>query len=105
MHEFDHSQVYDRVTKENLAHILMAQIDLAVALTDVISLVYPAAGLRSLDKLDYNAMHSMSPKVKECMNGLGRSYAWFQNTCPLHAEVKHHESISLYNGLTRIYFQ
>lgn len=104
-HEFEYSQVYDRATKAELAHILAAQIDLAVVLTDVISLVYPASGYRSFDKLDYNTMRSMSPKVKECMNSLGKSYAMFQSTCPLHIETRMHESVSLYNGLTRIYFQ
>lgn len=104
-HEFEFSQVYDRATKVELAHILAAQIDLAVVLTDVISLVYPARGYRSFDKLDYNTMRSMSPKVKECMNSLAKSYTLFQDTCPLHLGTRLHESVSLYNGLTRIYFQ
>lgn len=104
-HEFDSSHVYDKATKIELARILVAQIDLAVALTDVISLVYPATGFSSFDTLDYNAMRSMSPKVKQCMNALGRSYSAFQNSCTTPSQMMMHESVSLYNGLTRIYYQ
>ena len=104
-HEFDFSQVYDPATKADLARILTAQIDMAVGLTDVISLVYPASGYKALDRLDYNAMRAMGPRIDRAKQTFEACHTSFQSDIAGKMQARPHESVSLYLGLTQIYYQ
>ena len=103
--EFGTSRVYDRETKRDLARIFLAQLELAVELTDAISYVYPVNGFRSFDQLDYNTMHLMPPKIERCKDNLDAWYTKFKELIVLRALSNKHKSISLYSGLASIYYQ
>lgn len=101
--EFGSSCVYDRETKRDLARVFLTQLHLAVELTDALSYVYPVNGFRSFDKLDYNTMILMPSKIEKCKESLDAWYSRFKE-CVLPSARKH-KSVSLYTGLTSIYFQ
>jgi hypothetical protein len=103
--EFGSSRVYDRETKRDLARVFLAQLDLAVELTDAISYVYPVNGFRSFDKLDYNTMILMPSKIERCKENLDAWYSRFKECVVPGVWPKKHKSVSLYSGLTLIYFQ
>jgi hypothetical protein len=103
--EFGTSRVYDRETKRDLARIFLAQLDLAVELTDAISYVYPVNGFRSFDQLDYNTMLLMPSKIEQCKDNLDAWYTNFKELIVLRAFSNKHKSIALYSGLASIYYQ
>jgi hypothetical protein len=103
--EFTTSRVYDRETKRDLARVFFAQLDLAVELTDAISYVYPVNGFRSFDLLDYNSMLSMPSKIERCKTTLNAWHTKFKEILPAGAWQNKHKSVSLYSGLTSIYYQ
>jgi hypothetical protein len=103
--EFATSRVYDRETKRDLARIFLAQLDLAVELTDTISYVYPVNGFRSFDQLDYNSMLLMPSKIERCKERLDAWNTKFKEMLPPGVWPNKHKSVSLYRGLTSIYYQ
>ncbi|KAH6715892.1 hypothetical protein BKA61DRAFT_733726 [Leptodontidium sp. MPI-SDFR-AT-0119] len=103
--EFESSCVYDAETKRDLARIFLAQLDLAVELTDALSYVYPANGFLSFDKLDYNDLMSMPKKIESCKENLDSWHSRFNECVVPGAWSKKHKSVMLYSGLTSMYFQ
>jgi hypothetical protein len=100
--EFHFSQVYDPEIKRVLARILKAQLELSIVLTDLIALVYPQNSVRSFD---YNTLMGMPAKIQHCRADLDK---W--STRQQHMEKTfnlsqaRNKSISLFNGLTQIYY-
>jgi hypothetical protein len=103
--EFGSSHVYDIETKSDLARIFLSQLDLAIELTDPISYVYPANGFLSYDKLDYNATLLILSKIERCRKSLDTWNSKFRKSIPSGAGSSKHKSVSLYSGLTSIYYQ
>jgi hypothetical protein len=103
--QFGTSKVYDRETKSHLARIFISQLDLAIELTDLISYIYPANGFRSYDKLDWKATLLTLSKIKRCRESLDNWNFNFKKSILSAAGSTKHTSISLYGGLTSIYYQ
>ncbi|KAL2065772.1 hypothetical protein VTL71DRAFT_3442 [Oculimacula yallundae] len=99
------SCVYDAETKRDLIRVFLAQLDLAVELTDALSYVYPANGFRSFDILDYNEVMSMPKKIEMYLENLESWHTRFNEWVVPGAFSKKHKSVMLYSGLTSIYFQ
>jgi hypothetical protein len=102
--ELSTSRVYDKDTKRDLVRIFVAQLDLAVELTDAISYVYPVNGFRSFDFLDYNSMLLMPMKIERCKKRLDTWHSGFKEMLPPGTCFKH-KAISLYSGLALMYYQ
>lgn len=99
--EFEVSRVYDCETKRTLAELFIAQLDLSVALTDVISLVYP---VNSMMAFDFNNMMQMPAKIEQCRDALDTWLkGWREKSAGVSTHSKH-KSISLFSGLTQIYY-
>ena len=98
------SVVYDKNTKRQLAHVLFAQLDLAILLTDIMPLIYPARGLRTFDRLDHGAALAMSQKLKQNRVHLELWSENFEKYYDLEF-VTQHKSLVLFRGLTQIYHQ
>ena len=103
--EFCSSNVYDRETKNHLAKIFLSQLDLAIELTDLISHIYPARGIRSYDKLDLNATLQTLSKIQQCKESLDTWNSDFKKLVLSAAGSTKHKSLALYIGLTSIYYQ
>lgn len=103
--EFETSLVYDKETKIGLAKVFLAQLDLAVELTDLISYIYPANGFQSLDKLDSKNMLLMRSKILQCKKGLDAWNANSKRSICRSGWAKKHKSFALYSGMTSIYYQ
>jgi hypothetical protein len=103
--EFGSSHVYDRETKIVLAGIFLSQLDLAIELTDPIAYIYPANGFRSYDELDCNATLLTLSKIEQCRKSLDTWKSKFRKSIPSRAGSSKHKSVSLYSGLTSIYYQ
>jgi len=95
--EFNYSTVYDYETKRALAMILLAQMNLAVVLTDVLSLIYP------IKTLDYSTLMEMPTLMQDCRDGLHNWNSNLEETSALFGSS--HDSVSLFHGLTQIYYQ
>lgn len=96
--ELSYSKVYDFETKIILNRILEKQIELAIILTDVLEVIYPVG------QLDYNCLMKMPSKIgvvrrrlEEWMSKLHISFDA--------AERERHKSVTLFFGLTEIYYQ
>jgi hypothetical protein len=103
--EFGNSNVYDRETKSHLARIFLSQLDLAIELTDLFSYIYPANGFQSYDRLDWNATLLSLSKIKRCRESLDTWNSNFRKSILSAAGSTKHKSVSLYSGLTSIYYQ
>ena len=103
--EFGSSNVYDRETKSHLARIFLSQLDLAIELTDLISYIYPANGIRSYDNLDWKATLLTLSKIQQCKESLDTWNSDFKKSVLSAAGSTKHKSLSLYIGLTSIYYQ
>jgi hypothetical protein len=103
--EFGKSRVYDEETKRDLATVLLAQIDLAIELTDPISYIYPANGFQSFDKLGYGDRLLMQPKIKRCGESLDIWHSGFEQSIGAGTWPTKHKSVVLCAGLTSIYYQ
>jgi hypothetical protein len=95
--EFNYSTVYDYETKRALAMILLAQMDLAVVLTDVLSLIYP------IKTLDYSTLMEMPNLMQSCRDGLHSWNSHLEDTSALFGSSN--DSVTLFHGLTQIYYQ
>lgn len=103
--EFRSSYVYDPETKRDLARVFVAQLDLAVELTDALALLYPINGFHSFDNLDYNDMKSMPKKIEQCQDSLDTCHSRHKDWLELGPWSRKHKSVVLYTGLTSIYLQ
>ena len=104
--EIHHSEVYDAETKRLLARVLRVQCELAMVLTDVIMLVYTPNGFgqpRSMTETEF------SQTIREIEAFRGNLMQWSNDAksalgLGLNSD-KVHESVTLYSGLTFLYFQ
>lgn len=98
--------VYNGQTKRILAVILTAQIELAIELTDIISLVYPTSGHKTLDSLDCNALMEVPLRIQRHRQALEN---WSKRTqesiLAQRLRLTPHKSVFLFYEMTRIYFQ
>lgn len=104
--EIHHSEVYDPETKRLLVRVLQVQCELAMVLTDVIMLVYAPNGFgqpRSMTEPVFSHKISEVKESRKCLMG------WSNDAKSALGSVlnsdKVHESVTLYSGLTFLYYQ
>jgi hypothetical protein len=111
--EFERSKVYDTTTKEKLARILIQQVNLFVALTDALVLMFPHDGARGMS-------FARGTEVSKCVyQSKQRLDGWYIDTgleLPEKAlsmmaapgswkgREASHESIFLYTNLVLMYY-
>ena len=100
--ESEFSQVYDTDTKRTLARIFISQVDLAIALTDLLSLIYP---MNSVKSLDFNTLMCIPSAMQRCRNDLEKWSVTHAGLPTIGIMSTRHKSVSLFNGLTQIYYQ
>ncbi|CZR58614.1 uncharacterized protein PAC_08506 [Phialocephala subalpina] len=95
--ELSHSKVYDYDTKRVLNRILEKQVELAIILTDVLELTYPVG------QLDYNCLMKMPSRISVVR---GRLEGWMSGLHVAFDASQHglHKSVTLFLGLTEIYY-
>lgn len=104
--EFDHSRVYDSDTKRCLARVLQAQLELAVALTNVISLVYPAKHFSIFNEVDGTYLKNMPARIQRCRDELDQWNNRVKDSrLTFEPWQSKHESVVLYSDLTQMYYQ
>lgn len=91
------SKVYDCGTKQILACILEAYVALAVALTDILQLIYPTT------QLEYNRPVEIQVGSQGCQVSLDNWMASFQEALLDMGSVSgRHKLVSLFHGLVKI---
>lgn len=104
--EADHSRVYDQATKKQLGAFLIALMELAVELTDIMPILYPIGGTKLLDQLDNTDLAKMPSKIQKCRDALER---WSDRAHTIISSTERwtsqHKSVYLFSELTQIYFQ
>lgn len=89
--------MYDYETKRALALIILAETDLAIVLTDVLSLLYP------IKQLDYSTLMEMPTLLQSCKEGLHSWNSQLQESSALFGSAN--DSVTLFHGLLQIYYQ
>jgi hypothetical protein len=103
--EISHSKVYDPQTKRSLAELLESLCELAVALTGIISVLYPVNDIpiASLSDAEISRSHALSHRGRSDLD------RWYENATvkfPTPAGLGDtHESVILYTDLMYLYYQ
>ncbi|OBT58755.1 hypothetical protein VE04_00730 [Pseudogymnoascus sp. 24MN13] len=97
------SEVYDTETQQLLAKIFLAQCKLAVELTDVITMVYPADGANPVITACEDDFNRVSTETKGYETKLTNWYNTINQWIPT-VLGKSHASITLYTSLLYIYY-
>jgi hypothetical protein len=104
--EIHYSEVYDPETKRLLVRVLQVQCELAMALTDVIMLVYAPNGFGHPRTMTEPVF---SQKIREVKDSQANLMQWSNEAKSALGTIinsdKVHESVTLYSGLTFLYYQ
>lgn len=104
--EIHHSEVYNADTKRLLIRVLQVQCELAMVLTDVIMLVYAPNGFGQPRTMSEPVF---SQKIREVEDSRASLKQWSNEAKSALGSVlnsdKVHESVTLYSGLTFLYYQ
>ena len=104
--EIYNSDVYDPETKRLLATVLRVQCELAIALTSVITAVYSPNGFGQPRFMTQQEFTQTLQEVEDSRAGLAQ---WARNAKTSLGTIfnsdKVHESVTLYSGLTFLYYQ
>ena len=98
--EIHHSCVYDAETKRHLAVIHTVQCQLAVVMTDIIPVLYPATGIK-IPSSDVLVELSKCMDIRNSLNAWKECY--FQQIEGDGLDV--HPSVSIHAHVTTLYYQ
>lgn len=100
--EIPMSDVYTQQTKEELCDVFVAQCQLAVAMTNPISVLYPAIKRKAT-----NSHREISNELAACVEGLSHLKIWeLGYLMPIEdREVNLHSTVKLFAHLTSLYYQ
>lgn len=104
--EIHHSEVYDPETKRLLVRVLQVQCELAMVLTDVIMLVYAPNCFGQPRTMPEPVF---SQKIREVEDSKANLKQWSNDAKSSLGSIlnidKVHKSVTLYSGLTFLYYQ
>jgi hypothetical protein len=96
------SEVYSQLVKEQLCDVFVAQCQLAVAMTNPMSVLYPAIRQKAT-----NSHGDISNQLTSCVEGLSNLKTWeLGYLMPLKdRQVNVHATVKLFAHLTSLYYQ
>lgn len=104
-HEIGFSRVYEVDTQRKILKTIVAQCELAVVLTGVLSTCYPSDGSHSLARFAPPDLESTKERIRHNRSRLLNWFNSFSLQAPLQTETnKHHVSVTLYINLLYIYY-
>ena len=104
-HEIGFSRVYDAETQKQLVKTIVAQYELAVALTGVLSMCYPLDGSHSLARLAPTDLKRTKERIEQTRSKLLEWFNRFSLQALSHAEANQfHVSVTLYTDLLYVYY-
>lgn len=104
-HEIGFSRVYDSETQRQIVKTIVAQCELAVVLTGVLSTCYPMDGSHSLGRFASPDLKNTKGRIQQNRSNLLDWFTGFSLQAPLHRETKMlHVSVTLYTNLLYIYY-
>ncbi|KAH8697960.1 fungal-specific transcription factor domain-containing protein [Talaromyces proteolyticus] len=100
--ELCRSKVYDKQTKQKLCDIFIAQCQLAVAMTDSVSILYPPFKNKSTLSID-----DINQELAMCVHSINSLKIWeLSYLMPIEESlVNAHATVKLYTHLTSLYHQ
>lgn len=104
-HEIGFSRVYDAETQRKIAKTIVAQCDLAVILTGVLSTCYPMDGSHSLGRFASPDLTETQDRIEQNRSNLLNWFTRFSLQALVQMETNMpHVSVKLYTNLLYIYY-
>jgi hypothetical protein len=104
-HEIGFSRVYDAGIQRQIVKTIVAQCDLAVVLTGVLSICYPMDGSHSLGRFASPDLTNIKDRIEQIRSNLLDWFTGFSLQAPLQTETNiPHVSVTLYTNLLYIYY-
>jgi hypothetical protein len=104
-HEIGFSRVYDAETQKQLVKTIVAQCELAVALTGVLAMCYPLDGSHSLARLAPIDLEKTKERIEQTRSKLLNWFNRFSLQALPHTKANQaHVSVTLYTDLLYVYY-